>query len=140
MTYDPWGDLKSRPELTFGMARLQVGQAWWFAGLRAIAVDSRLGRIERRCAMAHELAHVDLGDVHMEGRAGRRNEDAADQLAARRLIVLDDLLAVIHSPDHATAASDLDVTEHILRVRLRHLHPAERGAVQRARSMREDAS
>ncbi|HEY3925238.1 MAG TPA: ImmA/IrrE family metallo-endopeptidase [Acidothermaceae bacterium] len=138
--YDPWADLKSRPGIVFNMASLPTGDAWWLPGIQAIAVNRGLSRIERRCALAHELAHVDLGDVHMDGRAGRRNEDEADQLAARRLITIEELAAVIFADDYQTAADALDVSEHILRVRMKHLHPAERGALKRARSMREETA
>lgn len=138
--YDPWADLKSRPGIVFNMANLPTGDAWWLPGIQAIAINKGMSRVERRCALAHELAHVDLGDIHMNGRAGRRNEDEADQLAARRLINIDDLIGVIFADSYAAAADDLDVSEHILRVRMKHLHPAERGALKRARSMREETA
>lgn len=98
-----------------------------------IAMDRRLDRVQRRCALSHELAHIDLGDHHCSGaspdgpRQGRRRERVADELAAERLLPLDRLAEVLRwalGPEEV--AHELDVTPHMVRVRVRALTDAEK--------------
>lgn len=133
-SYSPWEDLAARQHLTYVRCRLPIADAWYLPDVPGIAIDDRLTRTERRCALAHELAHIDLEHHHQAAgngqgtsRIARRNEAEADQLAARRLITLEDL--VEHVPGASCRwelAERLDVTEHVLAVRHEHLHPSER--------------
>lgn len=132
--YSPWEDLAARPHLTYVKTRLPVADAWYLPDVPGIAIDDRLTRIESRCVLAHELAHIDLGHHHQvagtgrgTGRIARRNESEADQLAARRLVNLHELVRrLLGASCRWEVADSLDVTEHLLTVRLEHLHPAER--------------
>jgi hypothetical protein len=138
--YCPWEDLGRRDHLAFAVTRLPVGDGWYFSDVPGIVLDDRLGRVERRCVLAHELAHIDLG--HHEQLAGtgpgtarlaRRNEVAADRLAAVRLTPLWELVQCFRfTQDVDEAASHLDVTTRLLSVRLRSLSPAELHAVSSA--------
>jgi len=131
--YDPWADLAARPDIICRTCPLPVGEGMWFPDLQSIALDERLDRVGRRSALAHELVHVDHGDVQVAGcgpdgpRQARRQEARADQKAARRLIRLPALAAALatHPHDVAAAADDLDVTVHLLVVRIEHLHAVE---------------
>lgn len=151
MIYDPWCDLRDRTHLTLAITRLPIGDAWYLADVPGIALDDRLTRVERRCVLAHELAHIDLG--HMDqaatglcwdlgtSRIARRRELDADKVAARRLILTRRLAGALCEHDDPWSVADgLDVTEHILKVRLAHLHPAERGYITRKLAMREAAA
>lgn len=146
--YDPWHDLRSRPHLTLAVSRLPVGDAMYFHDVPGIVLDDRLTQIERRCVIAHELAHLDLGHVEQAAGCGagtsriaRRMECDADLLAARRLLPVERLAAVAKChQDRFTTAEHLCVTEHLLQVRLDHLHPSERGAINRAVAAREGAA
>src|SRR4051812_19181877 len=95
----------------------------WVPDFDVVLIDQALDRAGRRCTLAHELAHIDLG----HGRAGhKRDEGAADQLAARRLMTVQQLMTVVGwTASPVEAALELDVTEHMLAVRLKHLHPSE---------------
>jgi Zn-dependent peptidase ImmA (M78 family) len=138
VTYDPWHDLRSREHLTLAFSRLPLGQALYFHDVPGIVLDERLSRVERRCALAHELAHLDLGHLEQAAQCGlqetariaRRMEVHADQLASRRLVPVERLaeVAVCYS-ERSQVADALNVTEHLLAVRLAHLHPAERGYI-----------
>lgn len=87
---------------------------------------------ERRCSLAHAVAHIDLEHQALSTLT-RWQEAAADRLAARRLIRIRHLVdAWIWSETFAEAAHELDVAPHFLEVRLRHLHPAERHFLRRA--------
>lgn len=138
--YDPWSDLASRPHLTYVTTRLPLADAWYLPDVPGIAMDDRLTRTERRCVLAHELAHIDLGHHHQPAgngpgtsRMARRNERDADMLAARRLICIYRLAAALAEERHCRwhVAELLDVTEQLLQVRLEHLHPSERALLKR---------
>lgn len=93
-----------------------------------ILLDQRLCKAERRSTLSHELAHLDAGDRECSGILGDRAEMAADRLAARRLISIPQLADVARWTNYrAEAAEAMDVTTHLLALRLQHLHPAERG-------------
>ena len=135
MLYDPWADLAARPDIVCRSCPLPIGSdGLWFPDLRAIALDETLDRVGRRSALAHELVHVDHGDVQVAAsgpdgpRQARRQEARADLGAARRLIALPalgDALAT-YPHDVAAAAEQLDVTVHLLVVRIERLNASER--------------
>lgn len=138
MLYDPWADLARRPDIVCRSCRLPAGDGLWFRDLRAIALDDRLDRTGRRVALAHELVHVDHDDHQVAGcgpdgpRQARRQETRADQEAARRLVPLRALGRALaaHPRDLPAAADELDVTVHLLVVRIETLHPAEQGKLR----------
>lgn len=108
---------------------------------KVVLVDTEAHRSARRCALAHAVAHIDLGHVPESGRAGRRYEDHADQLAARRLIPLDrlaDVLTWALGPDEV--ADELDVTEHMVRVRVRMLGMEDKAWISAYVQNREGAA
>ena len=93
---------------------------------RVILLERAQGYPARRCALAHALAHLDLG--HVPGASLEpAMELEADQLASRRLVRWAALMdAARWSLDDEEAASELGVTVPMLRVRFVHLHPSER--------------
>lgn len=99
-------------------------------GVTCIRLDSRLLQVERRIAIDHELAHIELG--HTCG-ADPAQELAARRRSARRLIDIKDLAeAVRWTTDVSEVADTLWVTEDVLTTRMQHLHPAERHLLLRA--------
>lgn len=147
--YSPWDDLASRPELTFGVTDLPegAGEAWWLPEVPGIVMRRGLTQVERRCALAHELVHVDREDrprhtVGPDGpRLARRQEMAADDIAAARLIPLDrlaDALQWSFSPDEV--AEELGVTPKMARIRILGLSADEKAWIdQRLRCKEESA-
>lgn len=129
MNYCPWTDVGDRyPDVHVAFRPIWPVKAAWVAGPRVILVDSELTRRERRSALSHEIAHVDL-DHHRTGSLwfDARQEREADMLAARRLIAVEDLAeAYACTHDDAELAEILNVDVHTLRVRCEHLHPSER--------------
>jgi Zn-dependent peptidase ImmA (M78 family) len=119
--------------LAFAVTRLPVGEGWYLPDVPGIVLDDRLDRVQRRCVLAHELAHVDLDHHQVAGngpgtdRLARRNERAADVLAAKRLLSVAQLaFALPAASGQAEVAELLEVTPHLLEVRLQHLEPSER--------------
>jgi Zn-dependent peptidase ImmA (M78 family) len=137
--YCPWRDLASRPHLAFVVTRLPVADGWYLPDVPGIVLDDRLTRVQRRCVLAHELAHIDLGhhqQVAGNGpgtdRLARRNEAAADRLAARRLLPLTGLMHWLpYASSRSEAAELLDVTERLLSIRLEQLSSREAAALGR---------
>lgn len=109
---------------------------------RVILIESVHTWPEKRCSLAHALAHLDLR--HAESNAGvfaHRQEVEANQLAARRLITIDDLADVLCWTRFRTEiASELEVDLPTLATREKHLHPSERHYLRRrARWLEETA-
>lgn len=114
---------------TSNQAVLQGRRARWFPTEGAIAIDSRLRRLKARCSLAHELAHVVLGDA-CGGDGGLyddRRERQADEFAARLLLSdLDELARTISiTCTDGHAARELNVTLDLYRTRLETLDQDE---------------
>lgn len=140
MTYDPWRDAADRyPHVHIEWHALLPAHAAWAPAVDVILVDESISKVERRCALAHELAHMDTGDRPTDMCFfSRRMETAADQLAARRLVDprhLADVARWCHDPREL--AEQLDVTLNVLVLRCSMLHPSERGLVDRALLLRD---
>ncbi|GAA1520354.1 hypothetical protein GCM10009690_24310 [Brevibacterium permense] len=81
-------------------------------------------QVERRCTLAHELAHIDLGHTT---ETTVQEELTARRYAARKLIDWDALVDVFRWAHNAhEAADELWVTPEVLEDRLRALSPTER--------------
>lgn len=92
--------------------------ALWDETTKTILASPGLLHRQRRCVIAHELAHAVNGDTHapIDDVAARKRERRADLIAAGWL--LDSVsvrTALAVSPDSlSAAAADLDVTPRIL--------------------------
>lgn len=146
--WSPWAELRAHPEIWVHRSRLREGSGWWCPQDRVILLDDRLDRRRARCVLAHELAHALLGHAGCPPAfAGRRwlagrLEAQADRWAARRLVALGDLAAVLAEgpADAETVAAELDVTAEVLRCRLAGLEPAERSLLGAGLGRREPAA
>lgn len=141
--YSPWLDAALRyPQIHIEWHPIAPAHAVWEPGSDVILVDENITRAERRCALAHELAHMDVGDRPTDSCwFAAKQETAADKLAARRLIDYRDLAEVMRScEDPREVAAELDVTINVLALRWRWLHPAERGYIAQVLSRREEVA
>lgn len=121
---NPWADLTSRPQLDLCWGGLPPGQLGATDG-QHIWIATGLTVRERRCTLAHELAHIDLGlIVDVTWAAEQRVRD----VTARRLLPDIDAVAsaLAGGVDMATASDELWVTEDVLTDRLTTLADAER--------------
>lgn len=141
--YDPGDDLAARyPEWVWRRRDLRGIPEVLCPQRRVILTDRRLSRVESRCTLAHAVAHLDLGHVAVfDGVVERQEEADADKLAARRLLHIEDLAdAVVEGRPARDLAEALKVTECVLHLRERHMHPAERGYLRRRLSMKEETA
>lgn len=98
---------------------------------RVILLDAARSVRERRCDLAHAVAHIELGHTD---RRNKTDEQAAVRYAAKMLIHLEDLADAIEASAGVVgddAAHFLQVDVETLDARVRHLHPGERGYLQR---------
>lgn len=91
-----------------------------------IALNRTMDATERRCVLAHELAHWERGPVPCTPWLAAKEEATCDLIAARRLIPLDALADLAWCDNLGQAAEELDVTEDVLACRLDHLTDSER--------------
>lgn len=114
---------------------LQGRRARWFPDKRVIAIDKRLRRLKARCSLAHELAHIVLGDTcgSEGGLYDFRRELRADEFAARLLLPdLDELArTIVVTCTDGHAARELNVTLDLYRTRLDTLRDDERVVIDR---------
>lgn len=126
--YHPWRELRALTHLVLHWHELAPGVWGATDGEHRVWLDHRLGQVERRCTLAHELEHVRRGHRGCQPEVVERAVHAA---AARRLVPCVHQLAdalVWARGDMQVAADELWVDEDTLTARLdpRHLHPAER--------------
>lgn len=97
--------------------------ALWDEATRTILASPGLLHRQRRCVLAHELAHAVNGDTHVpiDTIAALKRERKADQIAASWLLTPDAVAtALAVSPDSlSAAAAELEVTDRILEAWLR---------------------
>lgn len=128
--YSPWAELSERPHLTLEWADDLPARVLghYVHHDRLIRLRADLPRHQARCVLAHELRHAE----HEDRWPSDFHERRADREAARLLIdphCLADA-AVIHARHIPAMARELRVTVKMLEVRLKHLHPAERGLLR----------
>ncbi len=112
----PWHDLLGRQHIDVQWPQLAVEILADTDGQDSIRIDPRLTQVARRCALDHELAHIDLGHIGGCNPAGER---AARQLSARRLIPLVGLAqAMAATLDLDDVAEDCWVIRDVLDDRL----------------------
>lgn len=86
---------------------------------RLVSLRAGLGPVNRRCTLAHELAHAAHGDdPTATGRLRARQETRADELAAYWLIqpAAYAEAEALHGPHAGAIAQELGVTVHLVQV------------------------
>src|SRR5206468_3378224 len=121
------------PNITIRRADLPFAHAAFFPRRDLILINRLLSRRGWRCALAHELVHLDEGHPQPSSETlERRQESATDRETARRLISLDELADALRwalGPEEV--ADELDVDTAVIRTRIRHLTPAEKQYIER---------
>lgn len=135
--YHPWRHLSRLAHITIRSTRddeeLDGALGWYYVERDEIVLDDRQTQAERRSTLAHELVHAERRDEPCGSLVlDARQESVVSQLAARRLIpirALGEALAWSDCIDEI--ADELWVDRFTVRVRLEHLHPAERAYLKR---------
>lgn len=126
VTIHPWRSLRLRERIT--LAWHESGPMGWSRhSTQTVSLRRDLTYAERRCTLEHELLHLERGPVPVGWVA--QDEERVRRETARRMLpdvrAVGEALAWAHTEHEA--ADELGVDVYVLRYRLRHLHPAERG-------------
>lgn len=115
--------ISSHYQLPKGVAGLWKDTTIWLC--------STLTQAERRSVLTHELQHVERGlaaPIYRE-----REERIVDELAARKLIPLPDLIEVLRwTRDPHEMAHELWTDVHTIRTRMNNLDPIEIAEIENA--------
>jgi len=121
--WNPWRALRGLDHIEVIWQHLPEDLLALTDGQTLILIDPRQRQFRRRCTIAHELAHIKLG--HTTG-CSPRNERAADEWAARKLIKLHHLAdAMRWAMSFEELADELWVDHATLKARLTTLTPTE---------------
>jgi hypothetical protein len=136
--WHPWRTIRSRSDITVRWRRLDGRLGEWCEDTHTMTLDPRQLQRERRCTATHEAIHAERGD-----RCGDpKTEARVRRETARRLISIRALgdAYLFWGDDLASLAEELWVDEDVLRTRLDHLHPAERGYLQQRLAGRDGSA
>jgi hypothetical protein len=138
--WHPWRALRHKPHVQVVWEPLDGRLGAWDARTSTIYMHPRQGQAQGRVTATHEQIHQEWGH---DGCQPERVEVRVRKAAARRLISIYALVdAVLFWGDAnlPALAEDLWVDVETVRVRLDHLHPAERGYLQQRLAARDGAA
>ncbi|MCW2542820.1 MAG: putative Zn peptidase [Frankiales bacterium] len=138
--YSPWIDAGERHgDWTIERVPLRGLHEVMCIRSKVILLERNRTKWERRCDLAHAIAHIDLGH---RGDFDRKAERAAVRHAAKMLIDLEPLGDVLASTGGRVTfdgAHALGVDVETMTARLQHLHASERAyLVRRTAHLREE--
>lgn len=116
------------PDVIINCHQELPGRVWGLTSFaqRKIWLCRRLRQVHRRCTLTHELIHLERGPVPIDPMLAAREERIVDELAARRLIAIQDLVDGMRwTQDRRELADALWVDMPTLRTRLNTLDPIE---------------
>lgn len=135
-SWHPWRHAAQvYPEVVINCRRELPADVWGLTSFsrRKIWLCKRLQQVHRRCTLTHELIHLERGALPADPAAAAREERIVDELAARRLITLDDLTDALRwTRDSAELAEGLWVDGATLRTRMATLDPLETAELEHA--------
>lgn len=152
--WNPWADVRDLSWVRVVYGNLPDADATVDEeadGGYVITLSNRLGRRARRCALAHELTHIDMDLLWPPGTAGHlimRGELLVDRRVAERLIPEHELRPFVRSRLDLgemclarDVADEFDVTAEVADLALRALEDRMRsmGVVERERMLRRTA-
>lgn len=143
LTYEPGSDAAARyPDWVIRHRPIGGVPEVLCRARKVILIGTAQGPAARRCSLAHAIAHLDLGHAEvMSPQFEKREERAADKLAAERLISLDDLaVALAWTRDYDEIAAELRVDVATVKVREKNLTSGDRAYLKsRVEWMEESA-
>lgn len=135
--WSPWRTLRSRPDITVRWERMDGRLGSWCADTKTIRMHPGQGQAQRRVTATHEQIHYEWGH---DGCQPDAVELAVRKATARRLIhirTLGDAVVFYGTTDLPGLADELWVDVETAQLRLEHLHPAERGYLERRIALRD---
>lgn len=126
-TWHPWRVLRVRyPDVEVSCHHRLPGLLMGLQRGRRIWLCRTLTQVERRCTLTHEIVHLERGPLPADPAAAAREERIVDEIAARRLITLPQLVDGLRwTRELHQLAEHLWVDEPTLRTRMATLDPVE---------------
>jgi hypothetical protein len=127
MGWNPWRHIGDNyPHVTVVRDKELPGRIWGLTDGTRIWICRRLNQAQRRSTLAHEIGHLERGLPPTDPRGLAREERLVSELAARRLITLQDLAAALKwSREPAELADALWVDLDTVKARMQSLDPIE---------------
>jgi hypothetical protein len=127
MGWNPWRHIGDNyPHVTVVRDKELPGRIWGLTDGTRIWICRRLNQAQRRSTLAHEIGHLERGLPPTDPRGLAREERLVSELAARRLITLQDLAAALKwSREPAELADALWVDADTVKARMQSLDPIE---------------
>jgi len=127
LRYDPWRHLaESFPYVRVELGKLRPGRMGEWRSTDVIVLAYYLYPDEARCTLAHELVHVERGPSPKDPELAAAEEKVVDEIAARRLITLTELRAVMQMGRSYQMGAALHVDVGTLLTRMETLTELER--------------
>jgi len=127
LRYDPWRHLAEQfPYLRVELGKLRPGRMGKWTIDNRIVLSCILYPDEARCTLAHELVHVERGAPPKDPELAAAEEKVVDEIAARRLITLTELRAVMQMGRSYQMGAALHVDVGTLLTRMETLTELER--------------
>jgi hypothetical protein len=96
MGWNPWRHIGHYyPHVIVDTDRELPARMWGLQSGHRIWLCRRLNQVRRRCTLTHEIVHLERGPVPADPAGLAREERVVSQLAARRLIPIDQLTAAL---------------------------------------------
>lgn len=127
LRYDPWRHLAEQfPWVRVELGKLRPGRMGEWRNADVIVLAYYLAPNEARCTLAHELVHVERGAPPKDPELAAAEEKVVDEIAARRLITLTELRAVMQMGRSYQMGAALHVDVGTLLTRMETLTELER--------------
>ena len=136
MTVHPWRALRECVRVSLEW-HATGPMGWARHSTQTVSLRRDLTWEQRRCTLQHELIHLERGPVP-RGWVDQEEERVRRETARRMIPDVRSLgEACAWALTEHEAADELGVDVQVLRYRLRHLHPAERGYLKRRLAARD---
>lgn len=134
--WHPWRHAaEHHPDVDIHCHRELPGNLWGLTDfrLRTIWLCRRLRQVHRRCTLTHEIVHLERGPIPADPAAAAREERIVDEIAARRLITLPQLVDGLRwTRERHQLAEHLWVDVATLNTRMATLDPIETAEIDHA--------
>lgn len=135
--WHPWRHAAEHyPDVTIYCHQELPGALWGLTNFkqRTIWLCRRLQLVHRRCTLTHEIVHLERGPVPTDPAALALEENIVDEIAARRLITLPQLVDGLRRTrrNGDELAGVLWVDRPTLRTRMETLDPIETAELEHA--------
>lgn len=112
MRYHPWRDLRDREHVIVDWRAMPTGMHGATNGEDIIWMERDQLQVQRRCTLAHEIVHLDMGHTQCQDAA---TELFVRRVTARRLLSIKQLIPVaLWTQSAEEAADELWVTPAVL--------------------------